>query len=506
MIRLAVARLWCCSNSFNPRRTRLADLHHHNWTEGPPALSQPGAPCPEFDGLAAFLSVHPDWEAGMLRCAAAPPGGPLAAEVFGAWLADVESALRPGRFDALYLSLHGACQAEGDPGADLTVLRRLRMAARRLPIVASFDSLANISDEMPLLLDGASALRGPDDGAAAACRALGLLEGILTRRFRPVGAVARVLAVVPPVQLRPVMASLWGGQLADNRIPLLDRSVFSGFPWCDNHWAGPSALVWADRDAGAAREAASELALQLARGHDDSAGQFLPPAAEALAQAAAQGRTLVLDPADDPAAGSLGDTPELLRALLAAGPAAAAFGVLADPRALAAAHAAGEGAEFTHPLGACLTPVYGRPVTARLRVGRLLPDMAVLQAGPVAILVANRPMAAEPALFEAAGIDLGSLHLLALKGGETARTTFSPLFPAALEAGCAGPSSPDLAALPFNYVPAARRSPGAAERYASDQQQSAGEAENRDKDRRTHAQQQWAQPLGPQGTKLRIQA
>jgi microcystin degradation protein MlrC len=311
---------------------------------------------------------------------------------------------------------------------------------------------------------------------------------------------------MPPVQLRDVMASLWRGDLAHERAPLLDCSIFSGFAWSDTSWAGPSALAWADRDAGAAREAASELALQLARGRAPHADQPLPCAAETVARAAAQGRTLVLDLADDPDAGSLGDTPELLRVVLEAGTAASAFGVLADPRALAAAYAAGEGGTFEHPLGACLTPVYGRPVTARVDVVRLLSGMAVLQAGPVAILVAERPTPAEPALFEAAGIDLAGLRLLALKGGETARAAFSPAFPEAVEVGCAGPSSPDLSGLPFTYVPAARRTPGAAERYASAQQQSAGEAENRDEHRRAHAQQQWAQPLGVQGAKFRIQA
>lgn len=488
MARLAVARLWFCSNSFNPRRTRLADLQRHEWTEGPPAFSHPRAPRSEIDGLADFLSARPGWDVMMLRCAAGPPGGPLAAEVLGSWLDSVESALRPGRFDALYLSLHGACQAEGDPGVDVTVLRRLRLVARRLPIVASFDARANISDEMALLLDGASALRGPGDGAAAAGRALGLLEGILAERFRPVGAVARVPAVMLPTQLQPVMASLWGGGLARPQAPLLDCSVFSGFAWGDNYWAGPSAMAWADRDAGAAREAAAELALALARGREPGDDQSLPGAAETLAAAAALGRVLVLDPADDPEAGGLGDTPELLRALVAAGAADSALGVLADPRALAAAYAAGEGGTFEHSLGACLTPVYGRPVAVRLLVERLLAGMAVLRAGPVAILVAERPTPAKPALFAAAGIDLGAISLLAVKGGETARAAFSRVFPVVLEAGCAGPSSPDLSGLPFNYVPASRRSPGAAERYAAAQQHDAGAAGDTDEHRRAHAQ------------------
>ena len=223
-----------------------------------------------------------------------------------------------------------------------------------------------------------------------------------------------------------------------------------------------------------------------------------------MARAAALGRVLVLDPADDPEAGGLGDTPELLRAMVEAGPTASALGVLVDPRALVEARAAGEGAEFERTLAACLTPIYGRPVTTRVRVERLLPTMAVLRAGPVAILVAERPTPAEPALFESAGIDLGGLRLLALKGGETARTAFSRAFPVVLEAGCAGPSSPDLAVLPFNYVPAARRSPGAAERYAAAQQQDAGAAGGHEEQRRAHARAR--QPQGRRAPKSSIKA
>ncbi len=501
MARLAVARLSFCSNSFNPRRTRLAELLRHEWTEGQPAFAHPRAPRSEIDGLAAFLAARPGWEVTMLRCAAAPAGGPLAAEVLGAWLFEVEQALRPGRFDALYLSLHGACQAEGDPGADTTVLRRLRMAARRLPIVATFGNAANISDEVPLLLDASSMVRGPGDGATAAGRVLTMLEGLLAGRIRPIGAVARVPALAPPAQLQRVMQEVWRDAPPAPHTTLLDASVSSGFAWADTAWTGPAALVWADRDARTAREVATRLALRLARGRDHGVGEDTLPPAEAVARAAARGRTLVLDPADDPDMGGLGDTPELLRAMLATAAEPSAIGVLADPRALGAAHGAGEGAVVDLLLGACLTSLYGAPVAARLRVGRLLPDMAVLHAGPVAILVADRPTVAGPALLHAAGIDPGSLRVLALKGGETVRAAFSPAFPEALTAGCPGPSSYDLARLPFTYVAAARRAPEATERYAEEQQRAA-EAAFRGEHRRAHAQRDGLQRKAASGTQV----
>ncbi len=447
MVRLAVTRLWFCSNSFNPRRTRLADLKGHEWTEGQAARALTRAPGSDMAGLAAFLSARPEWEAVMLRCAAAPPGGPLGAEVLATFLSEVERALRPGRFDAVYVALHGACQAEGDPRADTTVLRRLRLAARRLPIVASFDCHANMSDEMPLLLDAASAARGPGAGAGAAVRALTMLEDILAGRSRPVGALARLPMPMPPAQLRRVMETLWHEELAqlggDERTPLLDASVFSGFPWSDTFAARPSVMAWADRDAGAAREAASRLVSRLEGGREPLAA--LPTAGQALTSVAMNGRTLLLDPADDPDAGSLGDTPELLRALLETVAVPSAVGILADPSAVAAAHAAGEGASFERPLGACLTPVYGPPVMARVSVARLLPCMAVLQAGPVSILVADRPTPAEPALLQAAGIDARDLRLLAVKGGEATRAAFAGAFPVAIAVSCPGPSSDDYA-------------------------------------------------------------
>jgi microcystin degradation protein MlrC len=264
--------------------------------------------------------------------------------------------------------------------------------------------------------------------------------------------------------------------------------------------------VWADRDAGAARETAARLALLLAHGRERGADVPLPSAVATIARAAAQGRTLVLDPGDDPGSGGLGDTPELLRAMLACDIAASAIGVLADRGAVDAAHAAGVGADLVHPLGACFTPIYGPPVTAGLRVVRLLDDMVVLQAGQISLLVSERPRPAEPALFEAAGIDLGRLRLLAVKGGETTRAAFAHAFPLALAAGCAGPTSHDLSGLPFAYVPAARRAPDAAERYASAQQQRAGEPQRRDEQRRPHAQQQRPQSLGVQGPQFRVQA
>ncbi len=470
MPRLAVARLWFCSNSFTPRRTRVEDLTAHEWNDGAAAWADQRDPDSEIAGVRGFVATRPDWEVTMLRCASAPPGGPLSAEVFGSWMADLEDALRRGRFDGIYLSLHGACQAEGDPSADVTILRRVRALVGHTPVVASFDLRANLSEETAILLDGASANRAWPRGGGdqAARRALTLLEGILTGKFRPVGALARVPMVMPEPFLFEALNELWSDALQKLGPPVLDASVFGGFAWGDSPYAGPSALVWADRDAGVAREVAARLALMLARWRTRLVPRLPTPEALFEVLQPTEGATLVLDPSDDPSLGALADTPELLRALLAAvaqgrieGP--VSYLALHDPDTVAACAAAGTGQRITRTLGARATLLYGQPVPVDATITRVVESArhgscAVLRAGGVDIVVmAQRPAAIGPDLLEDVGLPAGSARLVAVKGAHATRTAFAELGAEAVACECPGPAAPDLLRLPFHYVPANRR-------------------------------------------------
>jgi microcystin degradation protein MlrC len=478
MARLAVARLWFCSNSFTPRRTRAEDVQSHEWLTGPAALSGTVAGDGELDGVRAFLATRPGWDATMLRCASAPAGGPLSAELFGAWMAEVEDALRRGRFDAIYLSLHGACQAEGDPAADVTILRRVRSIVGHTPIVASFDMRANMSEEIAILLDGASSNQiWPSGGQAqAAERALALLEGILNGRCRPVGALARVPTIMSDLLLPEAIGEITTNLLRDLRRPVLEASVFGGFGWGDSPYAGPSALVWADRDSGAARELAAHLAMTLSRWRSRAAPVLVPPdeALRSLAAIdAAAGHTepaVLFDPSDDPASGGLVDTPDLLRAVLAAAANGSygervLFAALHDPDATAEAIAGGVGATMPFTLGGRSTPLYGMGLTVSAVVARAqsispFGGFAVLRSGTVDILVTSvRPAVITPQMLLDAGLDPQAYRLLAIKGGATAMAAFAGRVGTTILCDCAGPASPDLVRLPYHYVPVQRRSP-----------------------------------------------
>ncbi len=476
MPRLAVARLWFCSNSFTPRRTRLEDLRDHEWNVGAQALSAVQPRDGELAGVRRFAASNTGWDITMLRCASAPASGPLSAEVFGTWMADIEDALRVGRFDGIYLSLHGACQAEGDPAADVTILRRVRSLVGRTPVVASFDMRANLSEETAILLDGASANRSwpTGGGDAAATRALTLLEGILTGRSRPVGVLARVPMVLADPFLAEALGDLWRDELPNVAAPVLDASVFGGFAWGDSPYSGPSALVWADRDAGAARETAARLALLLARWRTRLVPKLATPEVifETLQLSqASSGRAspiVLLDPSDDPVVGGLADTPDLLRSLLSAaerrrlvGPVALA--ALHDADTVAAACAAGPGQKLQRPLGGRTTGLYGHPVPVEAVVRSVMDtDQAglscVLRVGELDIVVTSRlPEAMSPELFQMMGLQPSRYRLLAGKGGQTARVAFNAISDEVIACECPGPAGPDLMRLPYHYVPANRR-------------------------------------------------
>ncbi len=465
MRRLAVARLHFCSNSFNRGRTGLADVQACEWRSGQDALDM-ALPGTELDGVARFLAARPDWEAAVLRCASAPPGGPLHADVVGAWLADVEAGLRGSKYDGVYLSLHGACQAEGDPVVDLTILRRLRAVAGRTPIVASFDVAANMSDEMPLLLDGSSVNRAwpRGGGDAAAMRALDLLEIIWTGQQRPIGTLVRVPSLLASLAAPQILADLWEDELLDLPLSVLEASVCSGFPWADSALAGASCLVWTDRDSRLARQTATKFAQLL--------GAVRPPSPlwrpeAAIAAGLASGAPFaLLDPSDDPIAGGTADTPGLLAAMLAASlDRPAAFGVLHDPKAVAAARAAGVGGRMEHVFGGQMSADYGPGVPLTVSVQQVVEDpgdrtgaLAVLRQNGMLIVVSERrPAVVDLDLFRRAGIEVEALGVLGIKAGLQVDFSLAEIFPEMLACACCGPASAELGRLPFQYVPAARR-------------------------------------------------
>ncbi len=479
MPKIAIARIWFESNSFCPRTSTLRDLQIREWTAGPAAIEQYRGTGTELGGVASFADQHPNWSATVLRCASAQPAGPFEDSVLDAWLSEVIDGLTRESFDAVYLSLHGACQTVSDPAADLTIIRRVRAAIGNTPLGASFDLHANLSPEIADLLDCASAYRTYPhiDMAEAALRALQMLAYTVEGRARLHGAAAKLPRVLHSFNMRsaagPMAELLEIARIEESQPGVHDVALFGGFAWGDSPYAGPTALVFAEE-----RAQAEAVAQRMMRAMEERIPRFdvsLPGPEDGLRQALAcpPGLVALLDPADNPFSGGIADTPGLLAVLANAQlDVPTVFAFLRDPTTVQKAQSLGEGAEFRAALGGHVVPHFGPPVALDVTVERLtdgrfvntgpmecgatvdLGPTALLRAGAMQIIVTSECQSViDPACFALHGIDLNVVRLLAVKGKNHFRAAFAERCVNIIDCDCPGPAATDLRNLPFRHVP-----------------------------------------------------
>ena len=203
--------------------------------------------------------------------------------------------------------------------------------------------------------------------------------------------------------------------------------------------------------------------------------------ARALEIAAGATRPVVIaDTQDNSGAGADSNTTGMLHALLAEGagrrfPGQVALGLMFDPGAAAAAHAAGVGSQLTLALGAAVPTFSGAPSDPPLAATftvRALSDGHVVLKGPMAmqptaelgpsacleldgvlIAVASaKPQMLDRELYRCVGIEPERMKLLVNKSSVHFRADFAPIAAAILVAKAAGPMAADPADLPWQKL------------------------------------------------------
>ncbi len=504
--RLAIARVSHEGNSFSPVLTGMREFERREWIVGEEARAFYRGTHSELGAAVDFLEARPDWHGTFLRCAAAPPGGP----VESALLRDVRDEILDGiagrTWDGVYLSLHGAMIGADEASADLDLIAAVRASIGAAPLAVSFDLHANLD---PVVAEHADIVLGYKtyphvDTYETGAKALGLLERSALGEIAPVSRIAPIDAVLPSFNMRTAEGSGAGpmaraGPMAEveaeaRRLEaapgLLDVTPFGGFAYADVAHAGASVSVCVDGEGGLAEQTAWAFS-RFFRARRDAFLVALPEPEAALGDALAAGRAgpvAVLEPADNPMSGGIGDTPGLFRALLAARtPAtrprmdpslAIAFAFFWDPDLVARARAAGVGTDLHCRLGGRLTADFGQPVEVAARVARLtegrfvnqgpmerglpveLGPTAVLGAQGVEVIVTSACVSPnDPAYFALHGIDPARLGLLCVKAKNHFRAAFAETFAAILDVDTPGPAALDLARLPFRRVPPERLPP-----------------------------------------------
>lgn len=439
-------------------------------------------------GFVAFARAQ-GWETVPTLWCAASPSAHVTAETFEALTDELVSRIAASLpVDGVYLDLHGAMVSEAFDDGEGEVLRRVRAAiGPDVPLVASLDLHGNVTPLMMAMADGLVAYRTYPhvDMAETGSRAAAFLASLLGTRRRPAKAFRQIPYLIPIAwqatamePCRTIYAEL--AALEGESVPTL--SFLPGFPAADFPDCGPSVLAYgatqadADRaaDAVAARILASEAAFK---------GRVFSPdegVREAMALAGRASRPVVIaDTQDNPGAGGDSDTMGMAHALVRNGATRAAIGVIVDPVAASAAHAAGEGATISVSLGARSgvpgdAPLVADFVVEALSEGRFvapgpfyggarmnLGPSACLRIGDVRIVVGSRKaQMADQAMYRQVGIEPTGQAILVNKSSVHFRADFEPIAETILVCAAPGPMPVDPAVLPWRRLrPGIRTSP-----------------------------------------------
>ena len=430
------------SNTLAPPTT-LRHFEEFHLLRGEQILAELGSTNAEVAGFAEVLT---ETGATCLPTLAtfAVSGGPLTEDTYRTLLDELlERIAAEGTVDGVLLALHGAMVAdnEHDPdGATLAAVREL--VGPHVPIMVTMDLHANLTQRC---CDAADAVVGfrtcphvdqRDTGRRAARLLVAQLEGSLI----PTMAWRKVPLVVPasthldfaPGPFQRLVHRTVELETAGAR----DSTLFAVQPWLDVPELGFATVVITHDDQPLADRLACELARAAwAERHAFFDVELVPPE-EAVARALSyeHGPVVLSDLADGTGAGSPGDSPRVIAALVEAEPDLPAYASCCDPEVVTIAEQAGLGATIEVALGGKRDNVYNAPLTftgvvawlgaaefsftgagyrgVTVDIGRC----AVLRRGELRVLVTSLPaFTVDPAFYQAVGLDPAQAQIVVVK-------------------------------------------------------------------------------------------
>lgn len=469
------------SNTFSLRPTDLAAFRARLLLQGDTAVAQRADANTDIAGFMDGARLH-GWETRHAISAAASPAGPVTRAAFDEIAGCIIDAAKSGPLDGIILGLHGAMVVQDHPDGEGLLLELLRTAVGpNLPIAITLDPHANVTTQMcDLAQIVMSYSTYPHvDMRDTGRRAAAILHRTMTGEIAP-----RTLRVT-----RPMLEEANSGRTDEG--PMIARhalartheatrgalavSINAGFGNADIPEIGPTVLATYTGEDGPHRTFAETLADDIWDRRHEVLNRYLTPdeAAAAALDHAGVGPLVIADYADNPGAGSYGDAPGLLSALLDAGVSGTCFGPMVDPEAAALLHAQTIGAKVTLPLGGKTDPRFGGGpvmVTGTIlllsdgqytgdgpMIGGLPGDWgptAVLRVAGVDVLVVTNPgQMLDLQQFRAFGIDPAAYRVVALKSQQHFRAAYIPIAARVIVCDSGALCSPDLRSLPFYRVP-----------------------------------------------------
>ena len=451
-------------NKFAPPATK-AHFVARTYLEGDAVASEARAPTPtmlpETPGFVAAMDAAGPWQPIGIALAMSEPNGPVEHGFFEELLETIGLRLKAALpLDGVYVCAHGAALTTEEDDPEGVLFEAVRaIVGPEVPVVATFDLHANVSDHMVEPIDAFIGYRtNPhldmrERGAEAAAVLRELLAGTKTHRVR------LRLPIVPPTVTMLTAAGPYAemielGQRRQQEIgrAIMNVSVMGGFAYADTAKNGLSVIVTGRGERGPA----AALAREIAQYGWDQRARFYPkltPLDEAVALALAAARDPSLpalcfaDVADNPGGGGRGNTMGLLSAFAEAGVTGALFGIIYDPPLAAEAQGHGLHYHFEAHFNRAETTKFSEKWSAPARVAalsdgncvgrrgiyggqrlRLGPCAALAIGGITVVVVSHRLQCADPVFYEMMGLDIGRARSVAVKSRGHFRGGFDEFF------------------------------------------------------------------------------
>ena len=478
-MRILIAGFQHETNTFAPSKTAYDDFVRGGAF---PALARGGDLLGMRDiniPMGGFLRATSDADFVPVLWAGATPAAHVTRDAFERIAGEIVGRAASETVDAIYLDLHGAMVCEHLDDGEGELLKRLRRAVGpRVPIVASLDLHANVTQKMLTLADALVAYRTYPhvDMAETGDRAAFLLRRILGRGNALYRASSQIPFLIPingMCTLVEPARGIYQAMAAAEARDGISLSFAMGFPAADIPECGP--MLWGYGDS---ETVAREVEAITRRIITDEAGWVVPllepedAVRKAMAIAATAERPVVIaDTQDNPGGGGDSDTTGMLRALLACHAQAAALGLMVDPAAAAAAHAAGVGAEITVGLGGHSGVAGDAPLVAAYRVEQLSdgrcqyggpmmhgkwssvgPSARLSRNGVQIAVSTHKDQMLDRNLYRMVGIEPEKMKILVNKSSVHFRADFQPIAEAVLVAKAPGPLLADPADYPWTRL------------------------------------------------------
>jgi microcystin degradation protein MlrC len=457
-VRIVIAQMQHETNTFSPVPTPWDAFGNHGPFLGRAAYeAMKGTRLP----MAAYIDLAEGAGAQLVTPVAAwaNPSGPVDGAAYDRICRLICDAVEQG-CDAVFLDLHGAMVvADRTDDGEGTLLEKIRAITPRVPIAASLDLHANLTERMVRNCDVIAGYKTYPhvDQYEAGQLAGGILLRTLKGEVKPVMAWGNRPLLAQTLREntgeRPMKDFVDAARAAEKQ-GLLAATAFGGFQQADIHDAGISVVTVADGDRAKAQQAC-EAILDVAWRQKEDFVYRGEPLQQAIARAKriaeeSGGPVLLLDHADNCASGATQDTMYVLEEALRQGLTGIAVGPVRDPEAVDRMIRAGVGARLTLTVGGRMDmPAIGekgRPLELT-GVVRAITDgeytitgpqfqgmrcymgrTAVLDTGAAEIVLIERNQ--EPwdrGVFTSVGIDPAAKRFLLLKSRMYFRPVFLPI-------------------------------------------------------------------------------